>query len=1187
MAPLDPRRLHELIDQALDVAPAERDAWLAEHCPDPVQREQLRAEISQAEDVSRTQPGGITAIEDVLKSARPVFGDLVGVRLGNYLIEREIVNQEGRPEGGMSNVYLARRIDGQFDREVAIKVIRQVDGSDRELDRFRQEQHIVAELDHPNIVRLLDAERTTDGRPYFIMEYVVEGRPITQYANQRDLTVPERIELFLLVCDTVAYCHERQIVHGDLKPTNILVDAQGQPKVLDFGVANREGLSGTAFTPQYASPEQHRQEPLRARSDVYTLGVILYELLTGTLPYEVRGARDRQREVVCNQAARLPSESALDVANPELSEVLRGELDDILMRALEKSPADRYASVEEFRRDLQRYLDRDIVRAHVDRLRKTGTPMWYLVRRFLWQYRRRLGPVVVVAAAVAVVLILSVGSVAVGTWRGWRQERARAVTERLAAEARQLLNSDEPRLAGLLAVAAWQRGEAPVEALAVMARVRQLLRRAEGRQGESSGLALHPRTGLPWYQNVAFRADGSQFAVVTSDGIRVGEEQESWRKAIPEAQELRYGASGRRLAVFDRRKVQIVDTTRPDLPVVAAPAATGEWWSASEDGRWFAVMNAAGELEIRTLENGALEARVRVPNRPSNLQFQPGARGFVTLHADGVRMWRLESGGARMAWSADVGTVTLAAFSQRGEWLAVAFPSRTKVSVLRSLDGGIAATVPQPSFVNQVLFRPERDELLVALADGSIRLWSISPLQAVAALYFDKSAGGVQWLRFSADGDRLVAGNRERSTTWDLREPGSLAELPPDAVRLQFSPDSEYLTVEYEDSIRWVRVRDRKVLPAELELPGAALRSELWFSEAGEVVAVSRRGTTWTGRITERRLSQQFPGRARGLTRSGEAVLIEDQGHLVVYRTSTGEALQKWTAAAGQAVWLGGEPDSVVVAAGDAVQQYRVGARRVVVRLPVPPGDRTVRGLSGSPSGRWLGWTQKKGDRWELGLYDRDRGEAVVVDPPVAGAVELLFSPDDTRVALRQVEGERFDWSLWRLRPWRREHEHTGQGVPVGDLVFGADGKVTAVVSSFDKGPSRDAVVQFDPELGRETKRRVMQSFQAAAFRGGGEWVFSVERALDGSERRLFLFDTRSGRPVWSAGDPMELRAGDVSPDGRWVAVVDGAGVRLQPLEGVQLAREVCQLAAAELSQEEWRRYWGDDEPYQPVCGSR
>ena len=301
------------------------------------------------------------------------------LRIGPYRALKEL----GR--GGMGRVYLAARADEQYQKRVAIKVIKADVDRDEVVSRFRRERQILASLDHPNISRFLDGGATEDGRPYFVMEYV-EGKAIDQYCDRQRLSIPERLKLFRQLCSAVEYAHRNLIVHRDLKPGNVLVTAEGVPKLLDFGIAKlvNPGLSGEggtmtglAMTPEYASPEQARGEPVTTTSDVYSLGVLLYLLLTGHLPYRfktrqtldvLRAVSEDEPEKPSTAVGRTEDARGQGLTAEEVSRIrevspeqlrrrLSGDLDTILLMALRKEPSRRYPSVEALSEDLRMYME--------------------------------------------------------------------------------------------------------------------------------------------------------------------------------------------------------------------------------------------------------------------------------------------------------------------------------------------------------------------------------------------------------------------------------------------------------------------------------------------------------------------------------------------------------------------------------------------------------------------------------------------------------------------------------------------------------------------------------------------------------------------------------------------------------------------------------------------------------------
>ena len=429
------QRLQNLFHDALERAPDDRAAFLTAACGDDTQ---LRAEVERLlradEQASRFVSDAAADVERVAATMPPD-----GRQIGAYRIVREL----GR--GGMGTVYLGERADAQFEMRVAIKLIKRGMDTEAVLQRFRHERQILAGLEHPNIARLLDGGTTDEGVPYFVMEYV-DGQPIDEYCRAHALSLTERLRLFRRVCAAVFYAHQHLVVHRDLKPSNILVTSDGVPKLLDFGIArlldsgDDTATAATAFgahamTPQYASPEQLRGERVTTVSDVYALGVLLYELLAGARPYELTGkSADEGRHIVADTDVVKPSAMAARRGDEPIARRLRGDLDAIVTTAMRKDPAERYGSVALFDDDVRRHIEGLPVIAR-------GDSWTYRTARFV--RRRKVG----VAAAAAIVVTL-VGGVIATTWqarvaRAERQtaERERARAERRFADVRRLSTS--------------------------------------------------------------------------------------------------------------------------------------------------------------------------------------------------------------------------------------------------------------------------------------------------------------------------------------------------------------------------------------------------------------------------------------------------------------------------------------------------------------------------------------------------------------------------------------------------------------------------------------------------------------------------------------------------------------------------------------------------------------------------
>lgn len=436
---MDPDRwaqVKALFDAAQRLDPGTREAFVDERCAeDPTLRNEVWSLIR-----AHAGKGPMDRLMDKMRTSshrRSGLEAVEGARVGPY----EIVDELG--EGGMGRVVLARRADGEFEQQVALKLLGIRFPSPEAKERFLAERQILATLTHPHIARLLDGGITDAGHPYFAME-AVEGQQLDTYCNARQLSVRERLCLVIDVCDAVQYAHQKLVVHRDLKPSNILVTEDGTVKLLDFGIAKllnpkavrvqavpRTRTGRRPMTPHYASPEQVCGRAITTASDVYQLGVVLYELLTGQRPYcvEDRTPADIQR-IVCEEDPPRPSKAVWPSSGSsdevrdrgtspaELHKTLRGDLDTIVMKALRKEPDRRYDSAEKLADDLRRFLAGRPVSAHPDR--------WtYRAGKFV---RRHRGGVF----AGAIVLLLLIGY---GITVTWYSHRTQASLDRAQAEA--------------------------------------------------------------------------------------------------------------------------------------------------------------------------------------------------------------------------------------------------------------------------------------------------------------------------------------------------------------------------------------------------------------------------------------------------------------------------------------------------------------------------------------------------------------------------------------------------------------------------------------------------------------------------------------------------------------------------------------------------------------------------------
>jgi serine/threonine protein kinase/tetratricopeptide (TPR) repeat protein len=450
MTPERWRIVKELLGPALEMPPEERASYLERACAND---RSLREDVdSYLHAVERVGPAFLADRPEhsVLGGVRERTDYWIGKQIGAYQIVEEL------GVGGMGEVFRAFRADDQYRKEVAIKLVRIGADADRVISRFKHERQILAGLDHPNIARLLEGGTTEEGIPYVVME-LIDGQPIDDYCNTRKLGTTERLSLFLEVCSAVQYAHQRLIVHRDIKPSNILVTSEGVPKLLDFGIAKILDTGGPAgqfeptltsfraLTPAYASPEQVAGEPITTGSDVYSLGVVLYEVLTGRHPYRKPDSTAEEiAKAVCESEPLKPSTAVrtsqkeqssdtpydgqqLSGPGDQIGKRLRGDLDNIILMALRKEPQRRYASVAHFSEDIRRHLKDLPVTARKDTFS-------YRTSKFITRHRAGVGAAVVVAVVLLAGLVITQREAQIA-----RVQQARA--ERRFNDVRQLAHS--------------------------------------------------------------------------------------------------------------------------------------------------------------------------------------------------------------------------------------------------------------------------------------------------------------------------------------------------------------------------------------------------------------------------------------------------------------------------------------------------------------------------------------------------------------------------------------------------------------------------------------------------------------------------------------------------------------------------------------------------------------------------
>lgn len=811
----DFQRVDSIVRRALELPPDDRDAFLIDACGrDSRLLARVRDLLELAIDESGPMvPGGGLRAARAADMAAVAGSASVGERFGPWRVLEEI----GR--GGMALVYRAERADGAYRQQVAIKLLHRIGGSMSAEKRFERERNLLARLEHPNISRLLDGGTTGDGRSYIVMEYV-EGEPIDRYCDRRKLSIGARLSLFADVCDAVQYAHDRLIVHRDIKPGNILVTAEGVPKLLDFGIAKlmetdaqagdltRTGLAEQLLTPQYASPEQVLGEPVSKAADIYALGLLLYELLCGRRARQIESTRpSRIEQAICETPSILPSQActadiaaganpgpatasdiaaAREVTSARLKRMLRGDLDNIVMMALRREPERRYASAEQMAADIRSFLAVRPIRARPD-------STLYRLRRFV--RRHSFG----VATTCAMILLGAVIVTLVRTSIAWKEAAAPRVG-RMA----QLTS-----LAGVEDAPSWSPdGRAVVYASDAADNLDLYIQDVDG--GMARRLtASQADDALP-----AWSPDGTRVAFVSARArreqrLRMHPDLGSWTSFFP-------GGNG---------DIWVMPADGGEARMIAEDGYFPVWspdgesllFQAERDGRWeFRIVAANGSGDGRVLPLGEFSASL-VRTQPA---WSPDGEwiAFVGGLGDDLSLYVVPSGGGTPrelvrptaltpAWSAD------------GQWLYFSSTRGGAMNLWRArFDRGSLASEPQRLTTG-------RGEHLYARVSPSGKQVAYNSLRRSMNIWrLDLAGGGIRaafresalqdYARPSPDGRHIAFASNRRGDQhiWILeRGNGALtrvSEFP--ATRSAWTPDGDRLLYLLPDSVRAYDLEQRR-----------------------------------------------------------------------------------------------------------------------------------------------------------------------------------------------------------------------------------------------------------------------------------------------------------------------------------------------------------------------------------------
>lgn len=819
MAPERWQKVKEILAECLERPAGQRYVWLEEACGGDGE---LKREVASLVD-------SYEASDDPLEE--PALGQeenpehREGRRVGPYRIVREI------GEGGMARVYLGVRADDAFRREVAIKLVKR--GMDFEfiLRRFRNERQIMANLDHPNVARLLDGGTTDDGVPYFVMEYI-QGLPVDEHCDRQRLNLRERLELFRTVCSAVECAHAHGVIHRDIKPGNILITEEGAPKLLDFGIAkiiDPDSWTGSIdktltvlrlMTPEYASPEQVRGDAVSTATDVYSLGVLLYELLTGHRPYRLRSrAPHEMAQAICDLEPEKPSTAVRRVeeitrpgagtremvtparvgearrTRPEkLRRALSGDLDNVVMTAMRKDPARRYGSVAELSDDIRRYLEGKPVKARRD-------TMAYRGGKFMQRHRS-----VFLAAGIAAPLLASTAAIGLW-WKPW----------------------SEPPLPGASAapqIAPFTTFQGNEKQAAFSPDGRKVAFVWSGERDENSDIYVRPVDGGELFRlttdaaedvspiwspdggRIAFlrtgKVDTAVFVSPAGGGVHgiVTEVHPNRLEAV--GTHIAWSPDGDWLALADKRApgepfriFMVRVATGEKIPLTQPPANyVGDTCPAfSPDGKTVSFLRspAAGVTELYTVaRDGTEERRITHDRRATISQtWTPDGRSLVfsSLRTGGFQLWAIPAGGGTPRRLPGIGEgASEAAFSRDGRMMAFSrFFVDGNLWQLETTDGEPRAAITSTQYDSSPQFSPDGTRVAFRSNRGGFHeIWTSDPdgRHATQLTRFDGPLTGTprwspdgRWIAFDSrpegQADIYViaaAGGAVRRLTFDISE---------------------------------------------------------------------------------------------------------------------------------------------------------------------------------------------------------------------------------------------------------------------------------------------------------------------------------------------------------------------------------------------------------------------------------
>ncbi|HMK86244.1 MAG TPA: protein kinase [Steroidobacteraceae bacterium] len=1056
-------QMSRLLDEALPLTDSERRVWLDNLPSDCRGLAELLREALLPSDAAAPGPEQLATIPKIgiVEDVDSLPNGLEpGARVGPY----ELIRPLGA--GGMAEVWLARRADGALKREVALKLplLMRVH---RDLpQRFVRERDILAGLEHPNIARLYDAGFAADGQPYLALEYVV-GKPITEYCDEHRLSVRQRLELFRQVLSAVQYAHAHLVIHRDLKPSNILVTEEGQVELLDFGIAKllSDGhahetqltqFGARALTPDYAAPEQIMGTSITTAADVYGLGVILYELLSGARPYRLRrDSRGALEEAILQVEPVAPSRLVFDEAaagargtTPKrLARTLKGDLDTIVVKALKKSPQERYATASEFGEDIARHLSGEAVLARPDSL-------VYLAVKFARRHRLAIG-------VAAVVLLTLAGGLAATSYEAEvaSVERDAALRAQLRSltqiAAARLTNGDAPGAMSIILDVLPHRGAVrsyTPEALTVF---------HESRVADTEIQALigHRDSVI----SAAFSPDGGRIVTASLDRTARIWDAATGRQTLQLAGHTdrvlaaRFSPDGRRVVTASRDASARIWDAVTGRELARLIGHSGTVWSAdfSPDGR--RVVTASRDKTARIWDAASGE-QIGILNGHTDVvrsaAFSPDGERIVTASYDKTaRIWDAASGRQIRVLTGHTDLLLCAAFSPDGWHVVTASVDTTARTWDAATGQQILLLGGGTNWVSSAAFSPDGSRIVTAAYDKTARIWDAANGALILRL-----SGHRNWLSsaaFSPDGQRIVTASHDHTArVWDSRVGEAALPFTGHAswvADATFSPDGRRIVSASYD--KTARIWDAATGQTTVTLAGHTdgVNTATFSPDGRRVLTSSNDGTArlWdatTGEELKRLGPYKSSVNDATFSPDGRQVLTSSHTIAEIWDSETGRAIRQLKGHSDEVFAAVYSPDGrrIVTASWDKTARIwdSVTGRQVAV---LAAHTEQLIGAAFSSDGRRIVTTSH--DKTAR-IWDASSGRELTVLSGHTDTVETaVFSPNGERLATASDDGTARLWDTANGRLVRVLRGHNGQ---VFSAAFAPDGR-SLVTASSDK----------------------------------------------------------------------------------------------------------------------------------------